>query len=154
VLQSGLGGVNISSSNPDLNLFFSNPALLLQSGDKQLALNYTNYLADIYFLSSAYSFDVNNVGSFGASIQYLDYGDFEGLDDSGNNSNSFNAQDFVFSIGHARSFGNFSVGMVTKIANAQIESFGSTAWLFDFGSTFKHPTADFQVGKYKILRIE
>jgi hypothetical protein len=144
--QSGLGGVNVSSTYQQINLMFSNPALLHPDQHQTLGLNYTNYMADIYFLSATYAHDLDKIGIVGMGLQYFDYGSFEGADDTGQLTGEFSANDFTFSLVHSRAFGNFRYGMAMKVASARIESFGSTAMLFDLGATFKHPNADLQLG--------
>ena len=47
--STGLGGTNISLDDTDLSLSYHNPALLSDTLDRTITLNYSNYLLDINY---------------------------------------------------------------------------------------------------------
>ena len=73
-LVASLGATNVSLRNNDLNLAYSNPALLSPDMDKSLTLNYVNYFAGINYGMTMYSQSYQRIGSFAAGLTYLNYG--------------------------------------------------------------------------------
>lgn len=143
---SGLAGVNITSQDDDVNMFLSNPALLVEELHQHVSVNYLNYLGDIQYSSLAYAHQSKKLGLWGVGLQYFSYGDFEGYDESGNDASDFNARDFALTISHARKVGVFTLGANLKIAQSLIDTYSATAILLDLGGTYKHPEKDFRVG--------
>ncbi|MEM7548829.1 MAG: type IX secretion system protein PorQ [Bacteroidota bacterium] len=144
--QASLGGVNVSNSLIDPALILSNPALLREGFENRLTLTYSSYVAGIDYTSFVYPFQFKDVGLFSVGVQYFNFGDFEGFDDTGAPTNDFQASDFVISVSHSRSAGNFRYGASIKLARESIDNFGATAFLFDLGGVFIHPEKEFNVG--------
>ena len=68
---AALGGTNVSLHEDDLNFTLQNPALITGEMHKQIALNGTNYLADINFGSAAYSYKLNENNYLAGGVQYI-----------------------------------------------------------------------------------
>lgn len=143
---SGLSGVNITSQDDDVNMFLSNPALLVEELHQHVSVNYLNYLGDIQYSSLAYAHHSEKIGVWGVGLQYFSYGNFEGYDESGNDATDFNARDFAVTISHSRKVGVFTLGANLKLAQSLIDTYTATAVLLDLGGTYKHPEKDFRVG--------
>jgi hypothetical protein len=145
-IQSSLGGVNVSSSTVDPFLVYSNPALLEDDFKNRVSLVYSSFVADIGYSSVIFPFQIKDYGNFAAGIQYFSYGSFDGYDNMGNLNGDFSAYDFSTQVSYSRQQGNFGIGLSMKLAHSSIENFNSTALLFDIGTVFRHPTADFNAG--------
>lgn len=140
-----LGGVNVSSGRDDLNMFASNPALLSDSTERFFSFSYHSYYAGIGNTSLAYVHNFKKYGTWGFSMQYLNYGKFDSFDASGNSLGDFSAKDYAFAITHSKKMGVYTLGMTAKFVGSSIDVYNSSAILFDIGGTFKHPTKDLTV---------
>lgn len=146
---NGLGGVNVSLIDRDINLFTFNPALLDSSQQGQIGVNFSPYLASSKFLTLNYSPKFNQqrlAGNWAVTLQNLSYGTFQGADAVGNLTNEFSANDFSLGLTHSRKIANISFGITTKLVASVLESYSSIAFLTDWGGTFKHPKHDFSFG--------
>ncbi len=146
---NGLGGINVSVVDNDINLFSFNPALLDSSQRGQIGLNFSPYLASSKFLTLNYSpkFKQRNLaGNWAVSLQNLSYGTFQGADAVGNLTNEFSANDFSLGITYSRKINYISFGITSKLVASTLESYSSVAFLTDWGGTFKHPKHDFSFG--------
>ena len=53
--EAALGGENITITDDDQSLIFSNPALLVNTSDKTIGLNYMNYMSGVNTASAAFN---------------------------------------------------------------------------------------------------
>jgi hypothetical protein len=143
---AGIGGVNVSSRSNDVNMLYSNPALLNEESDYQLAFGHTDYLADIRQNSLTFSLPNKKKNHWAAGIQYLNYGDFIERDASGQQTGSFSVADYAIHATHAVTKDHFTLGVTGKLAVSKIAEFKAAAALVDVGGVFKHPEKDFTVG--------
>mgnify|MGYP000226982872 CR=1 FL=1 len=141
----GLGGINISSGKEDVNMFGSNPALLSDSTDRFFSFAYHDYYAGIGNSSLAYVHDFKKYGTWGFSMQYLNYGKFDSFDASGNSLGDFSANDYAFAITHSKKLGIYTLGMTAKFVGSSIGAYNASGVFFDIGGTFNHPTKDLTV---------
>jgi hypothetical protein len=142
---SALGGVNISLSDRDVNMLLSNPALLDSGMHNQLAFSFVPYYASISYSSLAYARQVGKTGLWGAGLQYMSYGEMPQTDASSNDLGTFRANDFAFTVTHAHTRGNFTIGANLKLVGSTIETYSAYALLADMGSVFKHPEKDLKI---------
>ncbi len=145
------GGVQVAAAADsgavnDVHRFLSNPALNDQHLDRQLSLAFRPYLADVQLATASYSQAVKNVGQFGASVSYLNYGEFAGFDPAGLPSSDFTASSYVIALNYAHQMAPFQLGGNLKLASSTIAGLGATALLFDLGGAYRHPTRDLTVG--------
>lgn len=143
---AALSGVNITAQDEDVNMFLSNPALLVEDVHMHAAINYVDYLADIQYTSLAYAHKFEKAGMWGVGLQYFNYGEFKGFDEAGNEAADFNARDFAAVVSHSRTIGVFTLGANLKLAQSHIGSYTSSALLVDIGGIYKHPEREFTVG--------
>lgn len=142
---NALGGVNVSLTGQDVSMFLNNPALLDSAENNQLSINYLPYFAGIKYSSAAYVRNIKG-GTWGASVQYLNYGEFEMTDPAGNVLGTFRANDYALTLAHARKAGNISMGINLKLVGSTIETYQASAVLIDIGGVFKHPKHDLSIG--------
>lgn len=143
---AGLGGVNSSLFNNDVNLFINNPALLSPSQSMSASINYALYPESIGLSSITYAQEFEKIGLFGAGLQYMSYGTINGYDDTGAYIGDFSPGDFAVSISHSRVANNFRMGATIKFVGTNIAGYQSNAILFDAGGLFIHPDKDLTVG--------
>jgi len=146
-LVASLGATNVSLRNNDLNLAYSNPALLSEDMDKSLTLNYVNYFAGINYGMTMYSLTRPEIGSFAAGITYLNYGTFREADESGNITGSFKAAEYALSMIYSRTIDTlFSIGANLKPVLSHLEKYTSFGIALDLGGTYHSRNNLFSAG--------
>jgi hypothetical protein len=143
---AGLGGINISAPNPDLNMVLQNPSLLRSESHNFLHLNYVPYYAKINASSIIYGLDHGNKGRYGFGLQYMDYGTMEMTDEGGNVLGTFRPQEYCLSLATAHTIEIYSLGASLKYAYSRIGTSGSSAIMADIGGIFRHPEKDLSIG--------
>jgi len=143
---AGLGGVNTSLYHGGNSFFLYNPALLSDVANDYLSLSYALLPGGAGLSNANYNFNISRLGTFGAGLQYLSYGQIQGYDDTGAPTQVFTPSDFTVSVSHARQANNFRLGATLKFTNTSISGYNGNAILFDFGGVFIHPQQDFTVG--------
>lgn len=134
---AGLGGNQIAVKDGDLDLGFYNPSLLDSTMDGKLSLSYINYFTDINYGYAAYAKNVEGVGTFAATLNFLDYGDFVLADETGENLGTFSAGDYALSFGYGRAIDTmWSVGGNLKFIYSALESYNSFGMAADISGTY------------------
>lgn len=143
---AGLGGVNVSYLDKDVNFFMSNPALVSDSLMGWGSAGYQFYVADIGQATFSYAHDFKRIGTIGFGVQHLSYGTIEGYDQTGAEIGDYRSGETVIVISKSHQVGNFRFGANLKPTFSSIAGFRSSALLFDLGGTFVHPTKALVVG--------
>jgi hypothetical protein len=143
---SALGGVNVSSTPKDAGMFMQNPALMHSENRGNLGINYTNYYANIAYLTTNHGFSNSKLGEFAAGMQYLNYGVIKSYDAAGNYLGEFSAQDYAISVAYSCQIRVFRLGVSLKYVGSGIAAYQSNGLLCDIGGVFIHPRHDFHVG--------
>jgi hypothetical protein len=134
---AALGGNQIAVKDQDLNLGFYNPSLLDSGVDGQLALSYINYFTDINYGFASYAKHYKGVGTFAATLNYLDYGDFILADETGQQLGTFSAGDYALTMGYGRQMDSlFSVGGNLKFIYSSLEQYSSFGIAADISGTY------------------
>lgn len=92
----GLGGVNISLVNDEIQNIDQNPALLGPEMSGQVAVNYMHYLGGSNFAGARYGHSWGERGAWAANIQYFGYGSVQEVLPDGSIVGSFSPQDVSF----------------------------------------------------------
>jgi hypothetical protein len=162
---NALGGVQVGIvDSTELSLSFYNPASLMPAAHNQLSLNYINFVSDINIGYISYSRKVDNVGTFAAGIQYVNYGEFDDALENGNlTGKTFTAADYALNLIYSRNiWRNFTAGINLKPIFSSYEIYNSfgiaadlgvsyidSAGLFSAGLVFKNMGS--QITTYQIL---
>lgn len=135
---AGCGGSNMSIWGDDVNLIYSNPALLNSGMHRQVALNYCNFISDMNFGYVAYAHSLKKYGNVAGGIQFFDYGKFEGYDEFGQQTQNFKANDYCINLNYAKPFedSSFNIGVSLKTIISQYDVYTSYANAIDFGVTY------------------
>jgi hypothetical protein len=138
---AALGGKAPSIFDDDLNLPFHNPALLNNQMHNHLVLNYVDYFAGINYGYVSYARTYESLGNFAAGIHYLNYGKFQGADETGALTKTFRAADYALNIIYSRKIDSlFQVGVNLKPIYSDLESYNSFALAFDAGIVYHNPS--------------
>ncbi|MBK9284604.1 MAG: type IX secretion system protein PorQ [Sphingobacteriaceae bacterium] len=137
---AALGGSNMCIWGDDINLIYSNPALLNPSMSKQVTFNYSNYIGDLNFGYLAYGHDLKKYGTIGGGIQFFNYGKLQGYDEFGEKTNQFKANDYNIGLNYAKSLedSSFNIGIAFKTLISQYDVYRSFGNAIDFGITYHH----------------
>ncbi|MBL7922517.1 MAG: type IX secretion system protein PorQ [Bacteroidia bacterium] len=135
---AGCGGSNMSIWGDDINLIYSNPALLNSTMHRQVALNYCNFVGDMNFGYAAYAHSLKKYGNVAGGIQFFDYGKFVGYDEFGQKTENFKANDYCINLNYAKPFedSSFNIGVALKTIISQYDIYKSYANAVDFGVTY------------------
>ncbi len=94
--SAALGGSHVALYNADFSLLHLNPAYLNSKSSGSISASYINFLGDanMGFTSGTYTF--GRLGTVGAAIRFVGYGEFDHLDEHGNQLSTFQANDLAF----------------------------------------------------------
>lgn len=143
---AALGGDNISIIENDASLIFSNPALLCNVADKQIGLNYMNYMQGANTLSASYNFGVLDRGSLAVSAQYMDYGQMKEMNPEGIQTGDFKAKDISMAGYFSYMLSDyFSAGISAKFITSYIGNYNSIGVGVDLGANYYNADKEFSV---------
>ena len=137
--SSALGGATTAIWDKDVNLGFSNPALLNPSNSKQLGFNYTNIVSDVNYGNFIYAHQLKNYGTFAGSLNYFNYGKFDGRDEYNVEQGSFKAADYAFNVSFAKTINKdstLSLGVALKTLYSHYDIYSSFGSAIDVGLTY------------------
>lgn len=142
----GVGGVNVSLYDDDVNQWINNPALLNSQMAGRLSVNVLPYFAGTLHSSAQYAFTAKRSGTWGVSVQHLSYGELDRTDLVGNTIGTFKASDYALTVGKSAVVDNYALGMNLRFAGSAMDGFNATALMADIGGVFIHPDKDFRFG--------
>lgn len=143
-LRYGLGGVNISSIEDDINSIDQNPGLLGPEIDMQVGINYMRYIGESNFAGIRFGKRAGSHGAWAAGIQYYGYGEIKGADINGILTDNFSPKDMVFSGTYSHDIVNGWRGGVTlKYIYSSYDSYTAMALATDMGINYFDSEADF-----------
>ncbi|ANW95493.1 hypothetical protein AXE80_04010 [Wenyingzhuangia fucanilytica] len=142
--QVALGGVTLTSRD-DVSQTLWNPSSVNTLMENDISLNYIKYVSGINVGSLSYAKSINPLyGTAFLGIQYFDFGDMERTDASGPTVlGVFSARDISFNLGYGYTFESVSFGASLKYISSKIDTYTSSALLYDIGITYLHPTKPF-----------
>lgn len=142
----GLGGVNVSLTDRDVNTFLSNPGTLGDSLSGTASLNYQFYVGDIGHAAFSYLSDFGKAGLIAIGVEHFSFGEIRGYDPAGNPLSDHSASETAIVLSKSHRVNNFRFGVSLKGAFGSLAGFRSSALMADIGGVFIHPDNNFQVG--------
>jgi hypothetical protein len=124
-LQLGVGaravgmGEAYSAVADDATALYWNPAAMTQIAGRSLTLMHASYLDSSYFDYGGYARN-NGRSAVGAGLQYFSAGSIIETDTSGTETGRFTPYDLALSLGYARKFGGYGVGVSGKFIQSRI----------------------------------
>lgn len=114
---ASMGGSWLPIKDGDINNALMNPSLIVPDIHNCAALNYVNYYAGINYGYAAYSRTFEKVGSFMATMQFINYGKFNEADYTGvQTGNTFSANELALNVGWGRNLTpHWSIGANAKL---------------------------------------
>ena len=144
--QAALGGKVLTNYDYDVTQGLYNPATINAEMDNQLALNYTSYLGGIGYGTAAYAYTYDRrVQTFHGGVTYINYGDFDGYDEEGNETGTFSGSEAALSLGYAFNipWTDFYIGANAKFITSKLEQYSSFGVAADLGAIYINDDIDF-----------
>jgi len=142
--QAALGGNLLAVDDGDISLVLANPVLINEDISKHLLLNYVDYFSDVNFGFVTYAHNFEKLGTFAASLQYVNYGKFLEADETGETYGEFTAGDYALSIGWGRQLHpNYRIGANVKTIYSSLYQYSSLGMAVDVGGGWFFPDNKF-----------
>lgn len=139
----GLGGVNISLVDDDINVTDQNPALLGPEMDNQLSIGYMHYLGGSNFANLRYGHAAGERGAWSASIRYFGYGSVKETQPDGSVTGSFAPKDVSFGGAYSHDItGNLRGGIALNMLYSGYADYTAFAISTDLGINYYVPERD------------
>lgn len=136
-----MGGAFTGLANDAQSLYYNPAGLTTMPGDNFVA-GYHNYFEDLQSGMVGYVRQ-GSIGSLGAQISYLNYGDFVKTDQAGTVLGDFSGGDLLFGLSFARSYNQtISYGVTAKYLYEKLEEYSATGIAFDFGVRYETEELD------------
>lgn len=132
----GMGESQVAATD-DLYASYWNPAGLVKLEKPQLALMHNEWFAEINHEFIGFAFPFGNNNTVGASANFLSFGELQGRDQDGNETEIFRPYDLAVILSYARGFGEaLAVGINAKYLQEQIADESGNGYAFDFGGLY------------------
>ncbi|MCM1517762.1 MAG: type IX secretion system protein PorQ [Pseudoflavonifractor sp.] len=139
----GLGGVNISIIDDDINLIDQNPALLGPEIDMQAGLNYMHYVGGSNFAGLKFGMAATERSAWAFGLQYFGYGEIRQTEIDGSVSGTFSPKDVTFSGYYSHDITDrLRGGIALKGVYSGYEAYTAWAIATDLGLNFYNPDRD------------
>jgi hypothetical protein len=137
---AALGSGNfLAIKDNDISLMLANPSLITADVNNHLALTFTDHYSDINYGIASFGKDFHKVGSFVATMQFVNYGTFKYVDENDNKGGDFNAGEYAFNIGWGRKLDSaFSIGANLKSIYSSLESYTSYGLAVDVAGSYSN----------------
>lgn len=141
---ASMGSNFLTIKDDDITLALANPSLISNEMNNHFALSFVDYYSDINYGFASYSKTFPKIGSYVATMQYINYGTFDWTDHTGEKIGEFTAQEMALNIGWGRTLdSNFSIGANFKAIYSSFESYSSFGIAVDVAGTYYHPGSRF-----------
>ena len=134
---AALGGDNITISDDDPTMIFHNPALISNTSDKSINLNFMTYMEGAKTASASFIKTWGERATWGVSAQYMDYGSMKETTVDNIEIGTFSAKDIAIAGTFAYLLGNrWSGGITLRIISSSIAGYNSMAIATDLGLNY------------------
>lgn len=134
--QSALGGKVITLYDSDPSGAILNPASINTEMHNNVSLNYTSYFADVNYGTASYAMQIKETEHvIHVGVNYINYGSFDGYDETGVFTETFSGGDVAISFGYAYTIPNsdFHIGANAKFISSKLEQYSSLGIAADIG---------------------
>lgn len=144
--SAALGGA-FTSNYDDPNAIFYNPSSIQFVENNIISFGFLKHFLDVNSGFLSYSNKFDGVGKLGFGLIYTNYGNFDLLDEYGNSSGYFSANDFGFVANYSSLVKeNLSYGLNIKLIYSSIYNVYSVALAGDFGFLYYNKEKQFSAG--------
>jgi len=144
---TAMGGYAVPTADTDLETALVFPSLLRPELSNLISMNFADYFADIQYGTLAFGRHFEGVGTFSASLQYIDYGRFIEADETGQIIGEFTAGETGFTIGWGRALNErLSIGSNIKFIHSSLDQATSAGVAVDVSLSYLNPENRFAAG--------
>ncbi len=145
---AALGNALPMQTDADFDETFVNPSLISAKHQNSLALNYSNYVADINFGNIQYALKTKTDQTLSLGLMFINYGDFEGYDATATpTGQNFTAGDYLLNIGYAKNLKNkIYYGANAKFIYGSYDIYNSFAIAADLAVNYKDTASNLATG--------
>lgn len=141
---AALGGTNISHQSNDVSFGLSNPALLRSSMHQQVSTSFNGFLAGINNYTAVSAFQQSTF-TWGAGVQFLDYGTVIQTDAAGTVFGAIRPRDFAIHLMASKQYRErFYIGTTVKFIQSNYGPFRSSGIGVDVGLTYQDTANQWQ----------
>lgn len=147
--QAAMGGKTVTIVDYDVNQAFFNPATINRKMHNHLASNFSSYYGEVTYGTAAYAYTWDrHVQTFHVGANYVNYGNFDGYDETGTQTNSFSGTEGALSIGYSYNipWTNLYAGANVKFITSALESYSSFGMATDLGILYIDDKNDINYG--------
>lgn len=138
--QTALGGSTVSLPDKDAALVAENPSLLHSDMHNRLVMSYYNFVNDINQGNFMYARRTGNSGAWAAGIKFAHYGKFDGADETGTQTGTFQAAEYAIYCSYSQPLlDHFIGGLTLKPILSTLENYTSVALAADAGISYLSP---------------
>lgn len=139
----GLGGINISLVDDDLQSADQNPALLGPEMSGQILLNYMRYLGGSNLAGARFAHSAGERAAWSASLQYFGYGSITETLPDGSTVGTFSPKDVAFGGTYSHDItGRLRGGIALKFLYSGYADYTAFALATDLGLNYFDPERD------------
>lgn len=139
----GLGGVNITTVDNDINIIDQNPALLGPEFDMQLGVNYMRYIGGSNFAGAKFGGRASDRSGWAGFVQYYGYGSMKETDGNGNELGTFSPKDVSFGGVYSHDITDrLRGGIALKLLYSSYADYSAFAIATDLGLNYYNPERD------------
>lgn len=144
---AGLGGNHTGLYNADFSMLHVNPAYLNANNSGSVSASYINFLGDANMGFTSGAYNLNQLGTVGIGIRFVGYGEFDQLDENGNQQGSFNANDVAITGAYSLEiFKNVQAGAGIDFIHSSYSTFKSSAMALSGGVFYQDTASHFSAG--------
>lgn len=144
--MAALGGTALSMPDNDITLTYANPSLIVPENHNQIGLSFVDYFSDVNYGLAQYGRSFNNLGSFVATMQFVNYGSFTRMTNQEVNLGTFSASELALNIGWGRRLDSaFSIGANIKGIYSSFDSYSASGLAVDVAGTWHLPAYNYMV---------
>ena len=143
---NALGGRNISLIEDDASLILQNPALLASVSDKSINLNFLTYMQGSKMGSAAFVKTSSDRGTWGATAQFLGYGNMKETLETGESIGEMGALDMALSGMYCYELtSHWAGGVAGKFIYSKYGTYNSVGLAIDLGINYFDLAKDFSM---------
>lgn len=134
---AALGGDNITINDDDPTMIFHNPALISNTSDKSINLNFMTYMEGAKTASASFIKAWKERATWGVSAQYMDYGSMKEMTADNIELGSFSAKDIALAGTFAYLLSNrWSGGITLRFITSSLGGYNSIGIATDLGLNY------------------
>lgn len=137
--QAALGGKVITNRDYDVNQAIFNPASINDEMHNHLSVNYGSLFGEVSYGTANYAYTYDrHVQTFHFGASYINYGNFDGRDELGQQTANFTGSEAALSFGYSYNipFSDFYIGANAKFITSALENYTSFGAAVDIGALF------------------